>query len=95
MPETQPEIATDLWATDLWGPDFRDDRPDPIPVALLKAQAEALTRRTAGRLVGSVEEELVDGTVWASLSIEVPTRGDFRHKLLPLTPFPMTPFPKV
>ncbi len=86
---------------DLWGSAFVEDPADTAPVALLKEQADALTRRTGGRVVGEVlaETDAERGTVWISLYALVPALDDYRHKLLsiahpvivddPHLPFPL------
>ena len=66
---------------DLWGPPLVEPE-DSAPVRLLKAQADALTERTKGRVVGSVAEDAMDGTAWTSLYAVVPALDDYRHKLL-------------
>ena len=85
---------------DLWGPDFRDTPIESAPVVLLKEQADALTRRTGGRIVGEVLQDVDKGTVWASLYARVPALQDYQHKLVsiahrvvtadPDRPFPLT-----
>ena len=85
---------------DLWGPDFRDAPVQSDPVMLLKEQADALTRRTKGRVVGEVLQDVEEGTVWISLYARCTALQDYQHKLLsiahpvvmadPERPFPLT-----
>jgi hypothetical protein len=85
---------------DLWGRDFGETPVESAPVALLKEQADALTRRTGGRIVGEVSQEVEKGTVWASLYARAPSLQDYQHKLVsiahpvvtadPERPFPLT-----
>src|SRR4051794_23445120 len=95
MPDDTPEIRRDLW-----GRAFTDSPLESAPVALLKEQADALTRRTDGRVVGGVQQDIEAGTVWASLYARVPSLQDYQHKLIaiahpvvvadPANPFPLT-----
>ena len=83
---------------DLWGPDFVGNDAQPVLVTLLEEQANALTRRTDGRIEGVVSQDpTAEGTVWTSLYASVPALGDYRHKLLtivhPVTADPADPFP--
>jgi hypothetical protein len=87
--------------SDHWGSSFVEDPADTAPVTLLKEQADALTRRTGGRVVGDVlaETDAERRTVWISLYARVPTLDDYRHKLIsiahpvivddPHLPFPL------
>src|SRR5947209_6524215 len=89
-------------AKDLWGPAFLDSPPDSAPVALLREQADALTRRTGGRIIGEVlgETDASHSTIWTSLYARVPALDDYQHKLVsiahplvvadPTHPFPIT-----
>ncbi len=85
---------------DLWGRTFLETPVESAPVTLLKEQAEALTRRTNGRVVGEVLQEVEKETVWVSLYARVPALHDYQHKLIsiahdvvsgdPVHPFPLT-----
>jgi hypothetical protein len=85
---------------DLWGQPFLDTQRESAPMILLKEQAEALTRRTNGRVVGEVMDLVEKDMFWASLSARVPALHDYHHKLLsiahpvvvadPVHPFPLT-----
>jgi hypothetical protein len=46
---------------DLWGRAFLQTPVESAPLALLKEQADALTRRTDGRIVGEVLREVSGG----------------------------------
>ncbi|WP_435009279.1 hypothetical protein P12x_000531 [Tundrisphaera lichenicola] len=82
---------------DLWGDDFVAVREDSAPVALLKQQAEALTRRTNGVVEGIVQEEARGGTKWDSLLARVPNLSGYMHELVgvsyPVTADPSDPRP--
>jgi hypothetical protein len=85
---------------DLWGQAFLDTPVKSAPLTLLMEQADALTRRTDGRVVGEVLQSVEQGTVWASLYARVPALRDYQHKLVSIAhpvvirdavhPFPMT-----
>ena len=85
---------------DLWGPAFQKAPVVSAPVALLIEQADALTRRTEGRVMGEVLQDVDKGTVWVSLYAHVPALQDYQHKLVsiahpvvnsdPRHPFPLT-----
>ena len=95
MPDTTASNGRDLW-----GRTFLETSVESAPVTLLKAQADALTRRTNGRVVGEVLQEVEKETVWASLYARVPALHDYQHKLIsiahpvviadPALPFPLT-----
>ena len=84
---------------DLWGAEFGEETLEATPLFLLVKQAEALTRRTEGRVVGKAvaSVDVPQGTVWTSLYAEVPTLGGFRRKVLsvayPITRDPVDPTP--
>jgi hypothetical protein len=85
---------------DLWGQPFVETSIESAPVKLLQEQANALTRRTDGRIVGDVFTSVDKGTFWASLYARVPFLRDYQHKLIsvahpvvvadPMNPFPLT-----
>lgn len=87
---------------DLWGPPFEEEYEETAPIVLLRQQAEFLTDRTKGRLVGEVVVRTEGGTVWASLYARVPAMKDYSHKLISLAypvasaredhPFPLSVF---
>jgi hypothetical protein len=82
---------------DLWGAEFPESQEDSIPVTLLKQQAQALERRTKGRIVGVVTQAAEGETVWASLYARVPALQNYTQKILtiahPVSADPTTPFP--
>jgi hypothetical protein len=95
MPDTAPSNGRDLW-----GQPFLETPRESAPVTLLKEQADALTRRTDGRVVGEVLDLVEKDTFWASLYARVPALHDYHHKLIsiahpvviadPVHPFPLT-----
>jgi hypothetical protein len=85
---------------DLWGADFHPNDVESAPVSLLKKQADLLGKRTSSRVQGVVKQDVLDGTVWASLYARVPGLKGYEHKLIsiaypvaadnPQFPFPLT-----
>lgn len=78
-----------------WGTDFPVD--DPAPVALLRQQAQQLTKATQGQVEGVVKEGFDQGTAYASLYAAVPAAGDYQFKILyigyPVKADPSNPSP--
>ncbi len=89
---------------DLWGPPFEAEPVETVLVARLNEQVNALTQRTAGRVVGEVvvKTDPDQGTVWTALYARVPALNDYKHKLIaiahpvvikdPSDPFPVDVF---
>jgi hypothetical protein len=84
---------------DLWGPEFGTSQPESPLLSLLTKQAEALTRRTEGRVVGRAESSVDprEGRTWITLYAEVPALDGYRHVILrihyPIAQPPADPTP--
>jgi hypothetical protein len=82
---------------DLWGPEFGVNQPDSELLSLLTKQAEALTRRTNGEVVGQAVSSVDRATVWTSLYATVPAIGGYRRQILtiahPIERSPADPTP--
>ena len=100
MPESQIKTGKDLW-----GASFEDTPEETVVVSLLKEQAEALSRRTQGKIVGEVESEIDHDyengydleSMTTSLYARVALPQKYRHKLIalhhPILVDPNNPFP--
>jgi hypothetical protein len=83
---------------DRWGDPFDANHPQSEVFTELLDQAELLTRKTKGTVIGEARERVIDNTVWIGLWAKVPAMGDYEYKLItvshPLaTHDPTRPFP--
>ncbi len=67
---------------DLWGAPFGEKRVVSEPFEDLQKQAESLTHRTNGRIVGHARETIRGETVWIGLWAKVPAMGGYEYKLI-------------
>lgn len=74
----------------LW-PEFNVDVL--TPVAILRTQAELLSKNTRGILVGEVETEEAEGRVQHRLVVVAPAYNSYRHTLLTVSHDDALPYP--
>jgi len=80
-------MATD----DLWG-ELPDVEEIKTPFVILKEQAELLTKKTDGLLVGEVTQHQVGQGFQCMLDIVVPTLNNYKYRVLSLV-YKMTLYP--
>ena len=75
----------------LWPEDIRTEVL--LPVTILQAQAESLTKVTKGILAGSTEVESAKDKTVLRLVVTAPAYNDFRVTLLTIEHHPKLPYP--
>jgi hypothetical protein len=66
------------------------------PIAILRAQGEALARQTGGILLGEINKEVVDETVVSlAFNIIVPALSNYRHRVLDVLHAIDLPYPAI
>jgi hypothetical protein len=78
---------------DLWPDDFGPTNVTP-PLALLREQADMLSRKTQGRLKGNVAATQNNGNAIYNFYVTAPTLGPYTYRLLsiehPMQLYPLT-----